>query len=55
MYLMVVKTDYRLDPVSIPPTGQTFFGKAPVEWNNAFEEGKLSCLTKCPVCGQQNT
>lgn len=53
-YLSARKTVYRLG-IEIPPTTEIFVGDAPVEWNNAFIEGKLPFLTKCPVCGKQNS
>lgn len=53
-YLNARKTVYRFD-LEIPPTYEMFIGNAPVEWNNAFIEGKLPFLTKCPVCGKQNS
>jgi hypothetical protein len=53
MALVVRKMHHRLD-ITVPQTFEIFIGEAPVEWNNAFQEGKLPCLTKCPICGRQN-
>jgi len=54
-YLCARKIVYDFSPTTLPPKTEMFIGDAPVEWNNAFIEGKLPFLTKCPVCGKQNS